>query len=340
MKKYFYGFLVYCVFVLVAVPVFLLNYTQKTEAAQVITIENQESTFNESSDLPKDEVMSTDGKEVAGPITNNSEPPGQKTAMEEYIIGVVSAEMPALFNMEALKAQAVAARTYAINQMKTKNIGIDAMISGNGQAYISVDEMKKRWGDNFDTYYSKVETAVLSTSGEIMVYNDEPILAVFHAISRGKTETAENVWNKSMPYLKSVDSQMDLKAAEYSHEVSIPAKTVAALLQKAKPTLKLYDGSLKEQMQVIDRTEAGYVNSMQIGNVTFTGREVREALGLRSSDFTVDQNGDQLVFKTNGYGHGAGMSQYGANFMAQDGKTYKEILKYYYSDIEFQKIEQ
>ncbi|MDD3571138.1 MAG: SpoIID/LytB domain-containing protein, partial [Lachnospiraceae bacterium] len=189
---------------------------------------------------------------------------------------------------------------------------------------------------SFDKYYNKIKTAVLSTSGEIMVYNNEPILAVFHAISRGKTEVSENVWNDSLPYLQSVDSSMDMQSSEYTYETKMPVKTVVSLLQKAHSDLKIYDGSLKEQMQVIDRTEAGYINTMQIGNKVLTGREVREILGLRSSDFTVKQDGDNMIFTTNGYGHGAGMSQYGADCMAKDGKTYKEILTYYYTGIQFE----
>ncbi len=335
MKKYIYSFLIYCVFTLLLLPVVLLNYTQKTQAAQVITTKNNEVLWEETK-IPAS-ANSTENSPAENPTEENLST-GEKTPLEEYIIGVVAAEMPALFNIEALRAQAVAARTYAINQMQSNNLSLEDMISGDGQAYITLEEMKNRWGNSFETYYKKIETAVLSTAQEIMVYDDEPILAVFHAISCGKTETAENVWSSPKPYLKSVESPMDEKAAEFSHEITISSNIVAGLLQKAKPDLKLYDGSLKEQMQVIDRTEAGYVNTMQIGNLVFTGREVREALGLRSCDFTITQNGDEMTFKTEGYGHGAGMSQYGANFMAEEGKGYKEILEYYYSGIWFEKI--
>lgn len=342
MKKYVMGFLIYCAVVLVVVPAAMVRFLSTDLAAKgtVIRVNNTQLQDNDeekqnNTQLPQDIV---EEKKDTTEYAYEDVVPVQDE-MENYIIGVVAAEMPALFEDEALKAQAVAARTYATNQMLKSGITIDKMIEDGGQAYISQEEMHTKWNEGFDKYYNKIKTAVLSTKGEIMVYNNEPILAVFHAISRGKTEIAENVWNDSLPYLKSVDSSMDMESSEYTYETTMPVKTVASLLQKAHADLKLYDGSLKEQMQVIDRTEAGYINTIQIGNKVFTGREVREILGLRSSDFTVKQDGDNMVFTTNGYGHGAGMSQYGADSMAKDGKTYKEILTYYYTGIEFEKTE-
>lgn len=343
MKKYVVGFLIYCAVILVVVPAVMVRFlgTDITAKGTVIRVENSEPVTLDVAD-DTNEAAQEKTEDVGMPVDEVIPANGQQMtddAMESYIIGVVAAEMPALFADEALKAQAVAARTYAINQMQNSNITIDQMIENGGQAYITQDDMHKKWGANFDLYYNKIKTAVLSTKGEIMVYNNEPILAVFHAISCGKTEEAENVWNDSLPYLKSVDSSMDRESSEYTYETTLPVKTVVALLQKAHSDLKLYDGSLKEQMQVIDRTAAGYINTMQIGNKVFTGREVRELLGLRSSDFTVKQDGDNMVFTTEGYGHGAGMSQYGADSMAKDGKSYKEILTYYYTGIDFQEIE-
>ena len=328
MGKYFYSFLIYCIFVLLIIPVVIIGISKERFEninAAGEDVSSKDKNFYGISLKPFKE------NEVIFEL-------GEKTILEEYIIGVVAAEMPALFNMEALRAQAVAARTYAINQMAANNTDIEGMIFGGSQAYNTIEEMKRKWGNNFDEYYEKIEIAVLSTATEIIVYNDEPILAVFHAISRGKTETSDNIWSQSLPYLKSVESEMDVNALEYIHDVKIPVKTVAALLQEADSTLKLYDGNLKEQMQVVSKTEAGYIDTIQVGNVTFSGRQIREILELRSTDFTVKQEGTDMIFTTSGYGHGAGMSQYGANFMAEDGKTYKEILEHYYFDIQFRKI--
>lgn len=344
MKKYVMGFLIYCVFVLVVIPVAMIGFlgtgiTPKGAVIRVNSTQMPQDIVEGKPEKTENAVDEAGNVEAKKPVTQNFDTQQVDDKMENYIIGVVAAEMPALFEEEALKAQAVAARTYATNQMLKSGITIDKMIESDGQAYITQEEMHTKWNANFDKYYNKIKTAVLSTKGEIMVYNNEPILAVFHAISRGKTEVSENVWNDSLPYLQSVDSSMDMQSSEYTYETTLPVKTVVSLLQKAHSDLKLYDGSLKEQMQVIDRTEAGYINTMQIGNKVLTGREVREILGLRSSDFTVKQDGDNMIFTTNGYGHGAGMSQYGADCMAKDGKTYKEILTYYYTGIEFEKSE-
>ena len=252
---------------------------------------------------------------------------------EEYIVGVVAAEMPASFETEALKAQAVAARTYAVNS----GLSTEELIKSNGQAYCTVEEMKKKWGSGFNTYYSKIKNAVYATKGEIAVYNDEPILAVFHAISSGKTEEAQNVWSKELPYLKSVDSSGDETSSEYYSEKEIPSKTAAALLQEKYPYIKLSEANIADQMQILERTKAGYISKIQVGNMVLTGKQVREALSLRSSCFTFSSDGDNIIFKTKGYGHGAGMSQYGANYMAKQGKTYKEILAYYYSGTSLKK---
>lgn len=258
-----------------------------------------------------------------------------QTDFEDYIKGVVGAEMPALFLEEALKAQAVAARTYAVKKMsESKQAETTQEIPYEiGQAYLTKDELKQKWGSKFDVYYKKVSNAVDSTKDEIMVYENEPILAVFHSTSAGKTENAENVWQQELPYLKSVDSSQDENAPDFQTEVSIPVSTVISKLQAKFPDLILTQASLISQMQIAERTQAGYIKKIQVGNKMLTGLEVREALGLRSSDFTVKQIGDTMIFTTKGYGHGAGMSQYGANFMAQEGKNYEEILKHYYFGI-------
>lgn len=254
---------------------------------------------------------------------------------EYYIKGVVAAEMPALFEKEALKAQAVAARTYAIKHSDDiNNIEADKI----GQAYISVEQMKENWGDKFNEYYERISDAVESTQGEIMVYNNEPIEAVFHSTSAGITESAENIWSSSLPYLKSVDSSQDEKAPDFIHETSI-AKT--DFIKKLKPkhdSLNITNDNIMDKIKILSRTEAGYVDKVSIDDKIFTGKEVRELFGLRSSNFTIKQDSENIIFITKGYGHGAGMSQYGANFMAEQGSKYSEILNHYYNEINIEKI--
>ena len=263
----------------------------------------------------------------------------EEQELEEYLVGVVAAEMPASFEMEALKAQAVAARTYAVYQMDTQGISLSQVQEAGGQAYISEDQRRERWQEKFEQYEKKIRTAVESTAGEILVYDQEPILAAFHAISAGATEDAENLWSgEDLPYLQSVPSPMDTTSTEYVYTVSLTEEETAALLQQADPELILAEGSLIDQMQVLSRSDAGYIEQMQIGNRTYTGAQVRTALGLRSADFTVEEKDGVFIFTSYGYGHGGGMSQYGANALALDGMTYQDILAYYYTDIQFAQI--
>ena len=164
-----------------------------------------------------------------------------------------------------------------------------------------------------------------------MVYDGEPILAAFHAQSGGRTESAENIWSSALPYLKSVDSAGDRNAPNYETTVQLPAKEVfSALCGEGADTAA--------EISVLHRTDAGTVAEVQIGNLHLSGREVREKLGLRSANFTVQRKGEAFLFTTYGYGHGAGMSQYGAAFLAEEGKAYREILKHYYTGISFRKI--
>lgn len=253
--------------------------------------------------------------------------------LEEYVAGVVAAEMPAAFPEEALKAQAVAARTYQVRQMQAA--GSDTVLYDVGQAYCTVEEQKEKWGENYGVYAAKIRNAVRETAGEIMVYEGEPILAAFHAQSGGRTEDAENVWNSPVPYLKSVDSVEDQNAPNYKTEVSISAETVFSKLES------LGDTNCTEEnleIRVLSRTEADYVDEVQAGALRLTGRQMREALGLRSANFTVERQGEEFLFITYGYGHGAGMSQYGASFLAEKGMGYHEILEHYYTGIDFKRI--
>lgn len=253
--------------------------------------------------------------------------------LEEYVVGVVAAEMPAAFPVEALKAQAVAARTYQVRKMEEN--GSQEVLYDVGQAYCTVEEQKVKWGDNYAIYGNKIRGAVGATAGEIMVYEGSPILAVFHAQSGGKTEAAENVWSKPLPYLKSVDSKGDEKAPQNTVEVVFSQEDAE---RKLATLGKIEEKGKKFTVEIVERSQAGYVQKVQAGGLSLTGKQVREALGLRSANFTVEKRGDTFVFITHGYGHGAGMSQYGASFLAEDGKNYKEILKHYYQDISFQNI--
>ena len=234
------------------------------------------------------------------------------------------------FPDEALKAQAVAARTYQIRKME--EAGSDKVLYDVGQAYADEAAQRKKWGAKYETYAKKIKDLVSQTEGEIMVYEGEPILALFHAQSCGKTENSENVWVQEIPYLKSVDSYGDLQAPDNTVTITKSAKVV-------KPSVILLWGFGGFRVfENIVRSNAGYIQQIQVGKKTLTGLQVRQALGLRSADFTVTRNGDDFVFTTKGYGHGAGMSQYGAKALADEGMTYHAILQHYYTGISFDHI--
>jgi len=240
------------------------------------------------------------------------------------VVGVVAAEMPASFPEEALKAQAVAARTYQVRQMQAA--GTEKVLYDVGQAYIDTEDQKKKWGENYPFYASKIRKAVSETAGEIMVYEGEPILAAFHAQSAGRTENAIHAWNSEVPYLQSVDSSEDHKA---------PQNEMTVIFSEQELKEKLGSANIS----ILSRTDAGYVKEVQSGERIFSGKEVREKLDLRSANFEIEKGDGKILFTTYGYGHGVGMSQYGASFLAEDGKNYHEILRHYYQGIDFENTE-
>lgn len=250
---------------------------------------------------------------------------------EEYITCVVAAEMPADFHSEALKAQAVAARTYLIKKGSCSN-NAQADIctdSSHCQAFSDVEQLKEKWGKDFKQYYNKISTAVYDTAGEIITYEGEPISAVFHSTSSGRTESSSDVWGSSRPYLQSVESSADEKSPKYAS-----SKTVS--LEEFKNIIKQENSDANFDLSLISdvkTTEGGAVSTIKIGGVEFKGTKIRELFNLRSANFTIDVIDNDVVFDVRGYGHGVGMSQYGADFMAKSGSDYTQILKKYYQGV-------
>ncbi len=260
-------------------------------------------------------------------------------SLEEYVVRVVAAEMPASYESETLKAQAVAARTLAVYKMehggcsKAANADICAD-HGHCQAYCSKENMQTKWGDDTQKYLEKIIEAVTDTQGEVICYQDEPIEVFYHAQSAGATERLENVFNGSEPYLVSVSSTEQVEPVQEA----IKAQEVVSKINAAYPEAKLSQGQLSSQIEVTASNESGRVAQVRMGGVTLTGVEVRRALGLRSAQFTVSFSGDTVVFTTLGYGHGVGMSQAGAQSMAQQGSDYIGIVSHYYPGTSIQMI--
>lgn len=256
--------------------------------------------------------------------------------VNDYLFGVVAAEMPLLYNEEALKAQAVAAYTFALYR-KNENADKEYDLTDNhltDQSYITKEEAISRWGQNADTYREKLNNILNDIENYTITYNNEPILAVYHAISYGKTEDAENIWGKNYPYLKSVTSYGDKLCDGYITTVSIPKENFKELL-KTK-----IDFSKHSEITLSDRecTSAGTVKKIKICNTEFKGSEIREIFSLRSSNFTIEHTDDSFNFTVYGYGHSVGLSQTGAEYMANEGSNFKEILAHYYQNCQIEKL--
>lgn len=244
--------------------------------------------------------------------------------LEDYIVGVVAGEMPASFNEEALKAQAIAARTYAMYKMKNSNGTYDLVTDKTNQVYITEDKMKSLWQENFDYYFEKIKKAVYDTKDLIMTYNGDIILSLYFARSNGKTEDAILVFGSNEEYLKSVESPEE----SLTSEVTISKDEFCNKLNISCDAINISN---------VLKSSSGRINSLNINGKTFKGTEIRTLFDLKSTDFdiTIDS---EIKFITKGYGHGVGMSQYGANKLAQNGKNYEEILKHYYQNINIEKI--
>lgn len=260
----------------------------------------------------------------------------------QYLKEVVSAEMPATFEIEALKAQAVAARSYFEARQNAYKIsgkpdahkGADICTDfTHCKAWISEEKRRQSWGSDADELWGKISRAVDETDGEVITYNDEIISAVFHSTSSGKTENSKDVWGGDKPYLVSVDSPGDKESPKYKSE---KVMKIAEFEEVVKKNVENVDFS-KELIGEIKRSNAGGVLSISVGGIGIKGTKLREILGLRSTNFEVKTDEKNITFDVKGYGHGVGMSQYGANYLASQGKDYKEILKTYYTGVEIKK---
>ena len=249
--------------------------------------------------------------------------------LRDYIAGAVAGEMPALYEEEALKAQAAAAVTLARYLLKR---GPQAALDGaviqadhrKNQAYLSEETLRERWGDDFETYYARILSAVDEALPYTLTYEGEPILAVFHAVSAGFTRPASEVWGGDYPYLKSVPSEGDRLSPDYLQTVSFsPGDFFSAL------GLDVPDDPA-DAVTDAEYSDEGYLLSVRIAGRSFSGTDLRERLSLRSAAARIAFEDGVFRIETRGYGHGVGMSQYGADFLARQGLTWREILAHYY----------
>lgn len=259
--------------------------------------------------------------------------------LEDYLLGVVAEEMSASYHEEAIKAQIIASHTLLEHTKlhKTEDLG-DADITDDyktHQGYLTVQEQQEKWGDNYTLYSEKIKECIAQVGHLILEYDGEPITASFHAISNGKTENASDVWGGSYAYLVSVDSEGDKLSPKYLTEASFTFEKFKKIM--AQQNVELADDPEK-WVEKITNTETGMVKEIIIGGKTFKGTEVRKLFSLRSSTFECNVNESNVLFKVKGYGHGVGMSQYGANYMAEQGKTFEEILAHYYKGAQIKEM--
>lgn len=305
------------------------NNTQETEEQQ-----EQKQVLEDTSEIKE-------GKTIK--LLHSTKNEVEELNLDEYLYGVVSSEMPASYEIEALKAQAIVARTYTIYQIKhnsTKHENAD--ICDNYaccQAWISKEERLAKWNaEEAEENWNKIVNAVDSTTEKIVTYNGEPINAFFHSNSGGITESSVNIWGGiDYPYLKSVETSGEDGYTQYTSQVQLSVQELTNKIKEKYSDCEI-DLSQENCIQILEYTTSGRVKTIKIGNKEIAGTEARTILGLKSTNFSFSIEGDKITFSVTGYGHGVGMSQTGADSMAKAGATYEEIIKHFYTDVEISEL--
>ncbi len=298
--------------------ILITSYQHKYNKENKIEVESSKEVTNQKQE---DKIIVEEDKTQSVYIIYDDETINMD--LEDYVVGVVACEMPASFDIEALKAMAVASRTFALYKINT-NKNYKLSTTTKDQCYISVDQMKKNWGSSFDKNYEKIKEAVNDTKNQFMTYKDKVIISFYFSISNGYTENCENVFSQKLDYLKSVDSSWD---SEYDYKEKTVSFTEKDFLKKLGINADKVD-SIK-----VNKSSTGRASSVIVNGKTFKGTNFRTLLGLRSTDVEITRKDNKVYIDTKGYGHGVGMSQYGANAMAKKGYSYDEILKYYYTGV-------
>lgn len=284
----------------------------------MIFVKNDKIKFNFSSNSMI-RVLRTDTNKV------------DKVPIETYVIGVLAGEMPVEFNIEALKAQAVAARSYVMRQVSAnKNKEYDVVDTVMNQVYLDDKYLQSVWSENYSSNIDKIKTAVLDTKGEYLSYKDQVAEALFFSTSSGYTENSEDVFSNKVDYLRSVESPWDKISKYYNYTVSFDRKEFFKLLD--------IDYSDKLDIEILEQTSTGRPKKVKLNDIILKSKDVCSKLKLRSTYFEIIDDNEKIIVKTKGYGHGVGMSQYGAEGMAREGYTYREILNYYYDGTEIKKF--
>jgi stage II sporulation protein D len=304
------------------------------------------SCSTETEELPP--IKQQEGMKIQ--VFLNKENKIEEMYLEDYIKGVVAAEMPASFGIEALKAQTIAARTYALGRIEKVYVPKEDTHSGahvctdfgHCQAWISKEDAIANWGRaQGRNNWRKIEIAVYETENIIITYNSKIINPVYHSNSGGRTENSEEVWEGiGEPYLKSVVSRGEESSLSYKTITEISFKDFCTILKKQYPDIEVDDKDPLSCIEILSYTTGGRVNMLKIGNIELKGTEFRKIFSLKSANFKMEGSKKDIIKVTNfGNGHGVGMSQWGANYLSKYGANCEEIIKYYYTGVELQKID-
>lgn len=332
MKKvfiYFFAFIMVC-FIL---PALLTKRNIKTSSVQNKINENDTGQVEEKYNYKKYGTIKLLHQET-GVV--------EEVNIDEYLYHVVSSEMPADYEVEALKAQGLVARTYTIYKIinkKHENADICDQ-STCCQAWISKEDRLARWDeDKKESNWQKIIDCVNATKGKIITYNNEPINAFFHANSGGTTELPVNVWGggSGLPYLQVVETSGEEGYTQYSSEVEFTGEELINKLKEKYNDIQI-DFTNVEDLKIVAYTDSNRVKTVKFGNHELSGVETRTLLGLKSTNFEIIKENEKIKFQVKGYGHGVGMSQTGANTLAKEGKNYEEIVKHFYVGVEISEI--
>ncbi len=319
--KRFLLVLLYHIFIIIFVPYI------------IVSLSRTNSNNSEQKDAADEPI-----KTITSYVSSSGEV--QEIDFSEYLKGVVAAEMPASFHEEALKAQAVAARSYILTRMqgymrdgapKEHDGAMTCDNPAHCKAWSSKETLKKQWGENFDMYWDKISSCVEQTCGVVMTYDGNLVNAVFHSTSSGHTENAKDVWGSDVAYLVSVKSEGDELSPKYSDSLTISIDEYKNNILKNYPDAN-WDN--KELLESINRSDAGGITTIETGGCVIAGSQFRSLFSLRSTNIEFSYDDKTITMTTKGNGHGVGMSQYGANYLATTGKGYKDILKSYYTGVD------
>ena len=331
MKKFFMYFFIF-IFICFILPAFLTK-------REVATISDVNELKQEENKQEEEQYNYKNYKTIR--LLHKDTGEVEEVGLDEYLYHVVSAEMPANYELEALKAQAVVARTYTVYKIQNpKHENADICDDSNCcQAWVSKEERFARWKETErEDNWKKIKECVDATKGKIITYENKPINAFFHANSGGTTELPVNVWGGTdFPYLQVVETVGEEGYAQYSSEVELTKEELIEKLKAKYEDIEI-DFEKQEELKIMEYTDSGRVKTVKFGNHELSGVETRTLLGLKSTNFEIIKQDDKIKFTVKGYGHGVGMSQTGADAMAKQGSDYEEIIKHFYIGVEIKDI--